>query len=260
MSLSDILKNAARKWDFPVYTPGEKVALFIPCYVDQFYPAIGRATVQLLEEQGIPLVFPKEQTCCGQPAFNSGYWDDAKKVIEQFGRAFSGYDWIVTPSGSCAAMCRVFFEEAAPGSDAAKLGKRVFDISEFLVNILGVTNTGATFPKKVTMHIGCHTRRELGLVEAPMTLLRSIQGLEYIELPNMEECCGFGGTYSVKMAGTSLAMGRKKIENIQKTGADVVATTDISCAMHFEGIMRHDPKYKSIPVIHLAELLVQRTK
>jgi len=257
MLLSEALQNAGKQWDYPRYVPGEKVALFIPCYVDQFYPSIGRATVQLLKDQGIPLVFPKEQTCCGQPAFNSGYWDDAKKVIRQFGRAFRGQDWIVTPSGSCAAMCRVFFEEADPGSEAAELGKRVFDISEFLVNILGVTDTGAKFPKKVTMHIGCHSRRELGLIDAPMTLLKSIRELEYVELPNMDECCGFGGTFSVKMAGTSLAMGHKKVENIQKCGADVVATTDISCAMHFDGIMRHDPRYRKIPVIHLTELLIQ---
>ncbi|MDR1959488.1 MAG: (Fe-S)-binding protein [Planctomycetaceae bacterium] len=258
MSLSEALQKAFRKWDYPAYTSGEEVALFIPCYVDQFYPSIGRATVQLLEERNIPLVFPKEQTCCGQPAFNSGYWEDARKVMEQFGRAFHGYRWIVTPSGSCAAMCRVFFEEAAPGSEAAELGKRVFDVSEFLVNILGVTSTGAVFPKKVTMHIGCHSRRELGMVDAPMRLLQSIRGLEYVELSNMEECCGFGGTFSVKMAGTSLAMGRKKVESMQKSGADVIVTTDISCAMHFDGIMRHDPAFRSLPVMHLTELLVQR--
>jgi len=255
----DAIKDAFPKWDYPKYTPGEKVALFIPCYVDQFYPAIGRATVQLLEERGIPLVYPEDQTCCGQAAFNSGYWDDAKKVIAQFEKAFRGHKWIVTPSGSCAAMCRIFFEEAMPGSDAAKLGKRVFDLSEFLVNILGVTSTDAFFPHKVTMHIGCHSRRELGLVDAPMTLLHGIRGLEYVELPNQEECCGFGGTFSVKMAGTSLAMGRKKIENILQTGTEVVATTDISCAMHFEGMMRHDPTVQHVPVMHIAELLVKRS-
>jgi len=254
----DAIKNAFPKWDYPKYSQGETVALFIPCYVDQFYPSIGRAVVQLLEEQNVPMTYPEDQTCCGQAAFNSGYWDDARKVMEQFEKAFHGQKWIVTPSASCAAMCRIFFEEAAPGSDVAKLGKNVYELTEFLVNILGVTSTNAVFPKKVAMHIGCHGRRELGLVDAPMTLLRSVQGLEYTEIPNMEECCGFGGTFSVKMAGTSLAMGRKKVENIGRTGADFVATTDISCAMHFEGIMRHEPALKHIPVIHIAELLVKR--
>ena len=255
----DAIKNAFPKWDYPKYVRGETVALFIPCYVDQFYPSIGRATVQLLEDHGVPATFPKDQTCCGQPAFNSGYWNDARKVIEQFEKAFRGQKWIVSPSASCAAMCRVFFEEAMPGSEAAKLGKRVFELTEFLVNVLGVTSVPSRLPEpqKVTLHIGCHGRRELGLVDAPLTLLKNIEKLEYVELPNMEECCGFGGTFSVKMAGTSLAMGRKKIENIQKSGADLVATTDISCAMHFEGMMRHDPAMKSIPVVHIAELLTQ---
>ncbi len=252
------LETARVQLEYPKYTAGEKVALFIPCYVDQFYPMIGRATVQLLEEAGISPVFPKEQTCCGQPAFNSGYWNDTRKVIDHFAKVFESYPWIVTPSGSCAAMCRLFYEEAAPGSLGAAVGKRVFEICEFLVNVLGITDTGARYAKKVTMHIGCHTRRELGVAEPAMTLLRSIRDLEYLELPNMDECCGFGGTFSVKMPGTSLAMGKKKIENIQKTGAEVVATTDISCAMHFGGMMRLDPTMRDIPVVHLAELLIRK--
>ncbi|HBT76604.1 MAG TPA: Fe-S oxidoreductase [Planctomycetaceae bacterium] len=254
----DALNTAVPEWDYPTYRAGEEVALFTTCFVDQFYPSVARAVVQLLEESGIPVVFPEEQTCCGQPALNSGYEGDALRVMEQFAQVFAPYKWIITPSSSCAAMCRVFFENAAPDSFMAKIGKNVYEFSEFFVNILGLDDVGAVFPRKVAMHIGCHGRRELGVVEAPMRLLRGIRGLEYREIPNMDECCGFGGTFSVKMAGTSLAMGRKKVENILKTGADVVATIDMSCAMHFGGIMRLDPRIEPVPIMHLAELLVQR--
>lgn len=256
--MNNNLEQTRPRFDYPPYQKGEKVALFIPCYVDQFYPSIGKAMVQLLEQEGIPLEFPEEQTCCGQPAFNSGYWNDAKKVIEHFAKVFGPYSYIVTPSSSCAAMCRVFYEEADPGSLGATIGKRVFEVSEFLVNMLGKTEFGARYPKKVTFHVGCHGRRELGMSDAALQLLLNIQDLEYVELPNMDECCGFGGTFSVKMAGTSIAMGQKKIENIQKTGAQVVATTDISCAMHFGGMMKRDPRMKDIPIVHLVELLVRK--
>ena len=237
------------------YRNGETVALFIPCYVDQFYPSVGRAMVRILENEGIPLEFPPEQTCCGQAAFNSGYWPEAKRVMEHFERVFSKYRWIVTPSGSCAAMCRVFFEQLAPGSEAATVGKRVFEISEFLVDVLGKTDFGAHCPKKVGLHIGCHTRRELEIVDAPLKLLQGIRDLEYTPIPFVDECCGFGGTFSVKMAGTSLAMGRRKIENIQASGCDILATTDMSCVMHFGGIMQLDPVLKNIPIVHIVELL-----
>lgn len=256
----EALEKSRAKFPYPKYERGEPVALFIPCYVDQFYPWIGKATVQLLEKQGIELIFPEEQSCCGQAAFNSGYWKDAQKVIDHFAKVFEPYSWIVTPSGSCAAMCRVFFEQTRPDSLGAKVGKRVFEICEFLVNVLGITDLGAKYCKKVALHIGCHGRRELGIAEAAMQLLHNIRELQYVELPNWEECCGFGGTFSVKMTGTSLAMGRKKIENIQKSGAEVVATTDISCAMHFGGMMELDPNLKNIPIVHLTELLIQNEK
>ncbi|MDR3109355.1 MAG: (Fe-S)-binding protein [Planctomycetaceae bacterium] len=245
-------------WEYPQYKRGDTVALFTTCFIDQFFPSAARAVVQLLEEQNVPVEFPPEQTCCGQPALNSGYRDDAISVMNQFGRVFEKYRWVVTPSASCAAMCRIFFQDLAPESAAAKVGLRVYEITEFLVNVLGITDTGAAFPHKVAMHIGCHGRRELGIAEPAMKLLHSIRGLDYHEIPNIEECCGFGGTFSVKMAGTSLAMGRKKVANIRAAGADVVATTDLSCAMHFGGIMRLDPTMKSIPVMHLAEILVNR--
>lgn len=243
--------------DYPTYEPGETVALFIPCYIDQFYPQIGQATADLLRRQGCPVVFPEEQTCCGQPAFNSGYWEEARGVIHHFCKAFEPYKWIVSPSGSCTAMCRVFFEQVDPDERIVGVGRRVFELTEFLVNVLGVTDTGARFPHKVTMHSGCHGRRELGILQQPLALLQNIREIDYRELPNIEECCGFGGTFSVKMPGTSLAMGKSKVENIVKTGADVVTSVDISCLMHIGGMLRRDKATRHIRCMHIAELLVQ---
>ncbi|MDO4585731.1 MAG: (Fe-S)-binding protein [Planctomycetia bacterium] len=249
------LDQEVPKWNYPEYQKGEKVALFIPCFIDQFFPSAGIATVRLLEKLGIPLVFPTDQTCCGQPAFNSGYWDEARKVMEQFEKAFGDQKWIVTPSSACAAMARVFFAEADPDSKAVETGKRVFELSEFLVNILHQTDFQARFPGKVALHVGCHGRRELGMADAAMTLLSNIKDLEFMPIPDVQDCCGFGGTFSVKMAGTSLAMGRKKIDNLLKSGADFIATTDLSCAMHFGGMMQKDPTIRKIDILYLAELL-----
>jgi len=245
----------APRQDDPPYKSGEPVALFVPCYIDQFYPQVAQATVRLLERFGVPVVYPAGQTCCGQPAFNSGYWEDSRKVIHHFLDTFAEHRWIVTPSGSCAAMCRVFFEQVDPDDRIVNVGRRVFELTEFLVDILGITDTDSTFPQKVTMHVGCHTRRELGVVEQPMVLLRNVRELIYHELPDVEECCGFGGTFSVKMPGTSLAMGHTKAENILKSGADVVVSPDISCLMHVGGILRRNPATKHIQIKHIAEVL-----
>jgi L-lactate dehydrogenase complex protein LldE len=243
------------EWDYPSYRSGETVALFIPCYIDQFYPQIGQSTARILTRLGVPVVFPEEQTCCGQPAFNSGYWEEARRVVRHFCRTFEAHQFIVCPSGSCAAMCRVFFGHVDPDQRIVDVGARVFELTEFLVEVMGVTDTGAYFPHKVTMHSGCHGRRELGLLEQPLRLLRNVEAAEYVELPNIEECCGFGGTFSVKMPGTSLAMGRTKVENIGKTGADVVCSVDISCLMHVAGIMQRDPAMKHVRAMHIAEVL-----
>ncbi len=245
----------APRQDDPPYQKGEPVALFIPCYIDQFYPQIGEATARLLTRYGVPVVYPSEQTCCGQPAFNSGYWDEARSVIHHFCRVFKEHRWIVCPSGSCSAMCRVFFGHVDPSEEVVGVGRRVFELTEFLHDILGITDTGARFPHKVTMHIGCHGRRELGAADPPMTLMRSVRDLEYCEMENMEECCGFGGTFSVKMAGTSLAMGAAKVENIAKTGADYVVSNDISCLMHIGGMLKRREDTKHIEIMHIAELL-----
>lgn len=252
-------ENGLPRWQYPAYEPGEKVALFVPCYIDQFFPQIAQAVVEILERLGVPLVFPEEQTCCGQPAFNSGYWEEGRRVIRHFCRVFAPYQYIVCPSGSCTAMCRVFFGQADPDNpQAAAVGSRVFEFTEFLVSILGVTDLGARFPYKVTLHSGCHGRRELGIVGQPLTLLNNVRELVYCELPNIEECCGFGGTFSVKMAGTSLAMGETKVTNILRSGAEVVTSVDISCLMHIDGIMRRRPETRHIRALHIAEILNSR--
>jgi len=246
---------SALRREYPVYDPGEPVALFIPCYIDGFYPQIAQATAELLTRLRVPVEFPGRQTCCGQPAFNSGYWEEACKVIHHFCETFAPYRWIVTPSGSCAAMCRVFFGHVDPDPRIVEIGQRVFELTEFLVEVMGVTDVGARFPHKVTLHIGCHTRRELGVSAPPLRLLQHVEGLHYVELPNGEECCGFGGTFSVKMPGTSIAMGQTKVENIIRCGAEVVVSPDISCLMHVEGILRRHPRGRHVRCMHIAELL-----
>lgn len=242
-------------WEYPKYQPGEEVALFIPCYIDQFFPKIAQSTARLLAKYGVPVVYPEEQTCCGQPAFNSGYWEEARGVIHHFCDVFEKYRYIVCPSGSCTAMCRIFFGHVDPDERIVGVGRRVFELTEFLVEVLGVSDTGASFPHKVTMHSGCHGRRELGILEQPLKLLGNVKGMTYCELPNIEECCGFGGTFSVKMPGTSIAMGKTKVENIVKSGADVVCSVDISCLMHVGGILRRNPDTRHIQTIHIAEIL-----
>jgi L-lactate dehydrogenase complex protein LldE len=223
--------------------------------MDQFFPEAGKAMVRVLERLGVKVVFPAGQTCCGQPAFNSGYWDESRPVIRQFCKVFESFRWIVCPSGSCTSMCRVFFPHVDPSEEVMAVSRRVFEFSEFLVDVLAVTDTGATFPHKVTMHIGCHGRRELGVFDHPLKLLQSVRGLTYCELPNVEECCGFGGTFSVKFAGTSLAMGQSKKDHIVRSGAEVVVSGDVSCLLHLGGMLERDPATRHIRTMHLAEVL-----
>ena len=254
----DALEKSVPTWNYPEYK-GEEVALFIPCFVDQMFPEAGVATVKVLEKLNIPIAYPEEQTCCGQPAFNSGYWKDAAKVIKKFNNDFKKYKWIVTPSAACASMCRVFYKECLPDSPEAEIGSRVYELHEFLVNVLHKTDFGVSFPHKVSLHIGCHGRRELGIADAVQTILDNIKDLDYVPIPNVEECCGFGGTFSVKMPGTSVAMGRKKVENIRKVyeqGVRDIVTTDLSCAMHFGGMMKREDDLKTMRIHYLAELLV----
>jgi L-lactate dehydrogenase complex protein LldE len=237
------------------YKSGERVALFLPCYADVAFPEIGRAMVVLFERLGVPLEYPMEQTCCGQPAFNAGYRPEAKALAEHFAAAFDGFDWIVVPSGSCAAMCKVFYPMLEPGAGAIETGARVCELSTFLVDALGTTDVGARFPHTLTYHDGCHGRRELKVGDAPLRLLRAVKDATLVELPAVEECCGFGGLFSVKFDELSASMGDSKCENVRASGADVLVSGDPSCLAHIGGMLARNPATRSIRTLHLAQVL-----
>jgi L-lactate dehydrogenase complex protein LldE len=236
-----------------------KVALFIPCYVDQVAPTVGVATVKLLRRLGCEVIYPREQTCCGQPAFNTGFWNEARELAERETRIFQGVkaDAVVCPSGSCAAMQKVFYPTLLAGTplekDAAALAERTWELTQFLVHKLGVTDVGATFKAKAVLHPSCHSIRELGARTEARTLLEQVRGLELLPLTDDQECCGFGGTFSVKVADISTAMGQVKTDNIAASGADWVISGDSSCLMHLGGMMAK----RNMPpkTVHLAEVL-----
>lgn len=243
-----------------------RVALFVPCFVDLLYPGVAIATVTVLERLGLEVCYPKKQTCCGQPAFNTGYWDEARHVATRFVEIFeqTGCDAIVSPSGSCTAMVRVSYRElfADVGEDAAtadfrkrldRVAGSVYEFSEFLVRKLGVTDVGARFEAKVTFHDSCHLLRELRCKEEPRRLLRAVRGLELVEMKECETCCGFGGTFSAKFPLISTAMAEVKVNSIRETGAHYVVSCDPSCLMQIGGYL----KRRQIPVqaISLAEVL-----
>ncbi|MCX7885762.1 MAG: (Fe-S)-binding protein [Verrucomicrobiae bacterium] len=228
-----------------------RVALFIPCFVDQFFPDVGKAVVSVLRRLGVEVCFPCEQTCCGQPAFNTGYWDEARKLAARYCKIFDRYDAIVSPSGSCTAMVRKFYPQLL-GENRPSIAN-TFEFSEFLVKKLGVTDVGARFPAKVTYHDSCHTLRELGLKEEPRLLLSAVRGLELVEMSEADTCCGFGGTFSVKFAGISAAMADVKCRSAVETGAQYVVSVDSSCLMHIGGWLRRHRA--PVQTKHLAEVL-----
>ena len=238
-----------------------KVSLFIPCFVDQFSPQVGLDVVSVLRRIGCEVDFPEAQTCCGQPAFNTGYWDEARPLAERFVRIFGSAEVVVSPSGSCATMVKVFYPELLAETplhdEAVKLGQRVHEFTQFLVNVAKVTDVGASFPHKVTIHDSCHGLRELHLKQEPRALLKKVRGLELVDLPYGEECCGFGGAFSVKYPMISAAMGDTKAGNIEKSGAEYVTAADPSCLMHLDGILRR--KKSQARTIHVASILAQTT-
>jgi L-lactate dehydrogenase complex protein LldE len=214
---------------------------------------------QVLRRIGCQLNFPVEQTCCGQPAFNTGYWKDARPLAERFVRVFREADAIVCPSGSCTTMVRHFYPELLVDSpvhdEAVQIGRRVYEFSEYLVKVARAGDVGATFPHRVTYHDACHALRELHLKQEPRELLRHVRGIELVEMPYSEECCGFGGTFATKFHMISAAMGDTKAGNAEKSGAEYVTSTDPSCLMQVEGILRrHNSQVRTI---HLASILVQ---
>ncbi len=227
-----------------------RIALFVTCIGDTLFPAVGRATVQILERLGHEVVFPEEQTCCGQMHLNSGYRGDARALARRFVEIFRDYDAIVSPSSSCVGTVRDLYPQLVPDTG---IGERVFELSELLVNELGVEDVGASFPHRVTYHPTCHSLRVTRVGDAPLRLLRNVRGLELVELPAGDECCGFGGTFSIKNADTSLAMLDDKCASIHATGASVCSAVDGSCLLHIGGGLERQGS--SVRTLHLAEIL-----
>lgn len=237
-----------------------KVSLFITCLIDTFQPTVGQATVELLERLGCEVLFPTSQVCCGQPAYNSGYMAEAKQVAKNMIQAFENVEYIVTPSGSCATMFHEYphlFKGDAKWEERAKrLAEKTYELTQFIVDVLQVTDVGASLTGKATYHTSCHMSRLLGVKEAPFTLLSNVKGLEVEELPNSQNCCGFGGTFSVKMMPISEQMVDEKVDSVAQTGADYLISADCGCLMNIGG--RIERLGKPIKVLHIAEVLNNR--
>jgi L-lactate dehydrogenase complex protein LldE len=236
------------------------VTLFIPCFIDALYPRAGMSTVQILEQLGHKVVCPEAVACCGQPAFNSGYWPESRAVAVKVLEQLKDAETIVILSGSCGAMVKNFYPQLfanTPQADLARqVAARVWEFSDFLVTKLGVTDLGARFPAKVTFHDGCHGLRELGIKKQPRALLAKVRDLQLIEMKEAETCCGFGGTFSAKFPAISTAMGEVKCASAIETGADYIVSIDLSCLMHQQGLLtRMGSKLKTI---HLAEVLTSK--
>lgn len=239
-------------------TYDKKSTLFIQCLVDGIYPQVGHAMVRLFERLGIEFEIPLSQTCCGQPAFNSGYRKEAATAAKRFIEIFESAQVIVCPSGSCVDMVRhqypVLFKDNPPWRERAEnISKKIFEFSEFLVDELAVEDVGATFQGKVTYHDSCHLFRHLHIAEQPRKLIANIKGVELIEMENSEKCCGFGGACSVKYPDISSAILAEKVNNIIATGADAVVGCDISCLMNIQGMLNR--RNAQIQIKHIAELL-----
>jgi L-lactate dehydrogenase complex protein LldE len=232
----------------------------VTCINDALFPDTGRNVVRLLRRLGVEVDFPEAQTCCGQPMINTGYLDEAVPVLRTFVGAFEGYDAVVTPSGSCAGATRHQHDIVARRSGdaglreaAAEVSGRVHELSEFLVDVLGVEDVGASFPHRVTYHPTCHSLRMIGVADRPLRLLRRVSGIDLVDLPRADECCGFGGTFAMKNADTSIAMGSDKARHVRGTGAEVLVAGDRSCLTHVGGLLSR--QRAGVRVLHLADVL-----
>ncbi|MEN0053704.1 MAG: (Fe-S)-binding protein [Mucilaginibacter sp.] len=240
-----------------------KVALFVPCYVDQFYPGAAIATLQLLEKLGVEVHYPKNQTCCGQPMANSGYEHLTTGCNNLFVDNFSGYDYVVCPSGSCTLHIKEHLHSPEKEDQAIEIRKKVYELTEFLVDVLKVENLQANFPHKVGLHSSCHGLRGLKISQMselvapdfnkPAHLLNMVQGLELITLGRQDDCCGFGGTFCVVEEAVSSKMGKDRVDDHLEHGAEYITSADLSCLMHMEGILRR--QNSNVKVIHVAEIL-----
>jgi L-lactate dehydrogenase complex protein LldE len=240
-----------------------RVGLFITCLADQFMPNVGECLVKVLRRLDVEVTFNPAQTCCGQPAFNTGYRDEARSVAKHVLDLYDNADCVVSPSGSCTSMIRVFYPELF-ADDAVRLQKchelqkRFFEFSEFLVNVLKVDDVGATFAHRVTYHDSCHLLRELGVDEAPRRLLRKVRGIDLIEMQDLKLCCGFGGTFSVKFPEVSVPMGEDKVRAASQTGAEYLVAADGGCLMHLAGLIHRQGS--ALKTLHLAEVLAQEER
>jgi L-lactate dehydrogenase complex protein LldE len=237
-----------------------RVSLFITCYNDTLFPETGRAVVRVLERLGHTIDFPLDQTCCGQMHWNTGYHREAVPIIRHFVEVFRNAEAVCIPSSSCVAMIRDHYEKAAIASgdqafiaDVEALLPRVYEFSEFLVNKLGVTDVGASYPHRVTYHASCHSLRSLHLGDIPLRLLSEVRGIQLVDLPEIEQCCGFGGTFAIKNADVSSAMLADKARQVLNTGAEICTAVDNSCLMHIYGGLHR--QRTNVRTAHLAEIL-----
>jgi L-lactate dehydrogenase complex protein LldE len=239
-----------------------QVTLFVPCFMNTLYPQAAMSIVAVLERLGHSVDYHEDLFCCGQPAFNAGYWDEARQVaapvVQRLSAAAS--DAIVIGSGSCGAMLKVFYRDLFANTplatQAAAVGDKTWEFSDFLVSKLGVTDVGARFPAKVTFHDGCHGLRELHVKQQPRRLLEHVQGLELVEMRDSETCCGFGGTFSAKFPAISTAMGEVKCAAAAETEAQYIVSNDSSCLMQIQGLL--DRQKKPIRTLHIAEVLARQ--
>ncbi|MFC4321584.1 (Fe-S)-binding protein [Litchfieldia salsa] len=239
-----------------------KVSLFITCLADIFYSNVGKDTVELLEKVGCEVHFPEQQTCCGQPAYNSGYHKETKEVAKHMIRTFENSEYVVSPSGSCVAMLHeythLFNDDKEWKARAEKLANKSYELTQFLVDVLKVENVNASLKATATYHKSCHMTRLLGVKEAPLKLLENVEGLKMSPLPNSHDCCGFGGTFSVKMVPISEQMVDEKVRHIEETGSEILIGSDCGCLMNIGG--RITRQGKPIKVMHIAEVLNSEVK
>ncbi|MBN1250614.1 MAG: (Fe-S)-binding protein [Bacteroidales bacterium] len=233
------------------------IDLFIPCFIDQFYPETGHNVVKILKKLGLEINYNSNQTCCGQPSFNSGYWKETLPIAKKFIKDFPNDRPIVSPSASCTGFVKNYYPELSKEADFlsehGRLKRNLFELTDFLVNYLKVDDLGAEFNAKVTYHDACTALREYGIKKEPRQLLSKVKGLELIEMNESDVCCGFGGTFSVKMEPISIAMVEQKVENALATGAEYIVSTEASCLMNIEGYIKRN----NLPIkaIHIADIL-----
>ncbi len=243
-----------------------RIGLFIPCYIDQFYPQVGLATLDLLEHYGLQVEFPEEQTCCGQPMANAGLHSDARPLAQRFLKIFADYDYVVSPSGSCVAMVRHHYEEVLGTSPQLEdVAHRTFELCEFLTDVLKIDRLTGKFPHRVGLHQSCHGLRELRSASSSelvgptfnksRQLLASLEEIELTELSRPDECCGFGGLFAVSEEAVSCMMGLDRIADHERAGTEVLTSTDMSCLMHLDGLIRRQKK--PIRVMHIVEVFAE---